>query len=396
MFSNITDKTRVELDTVRQVLETHEAIRDLVYVIDPFAAEPTTEAHLRWTSDPLRQIKDIAPQRNDWLIYDHCAALTRMYAIFEKFIEDLVTEYLRLLPALYPAYVNLPDRIVTQHRLGVAQILQKLGKEGPYKDLSESDVVRGLALGQSGGKYTLLPDAFLIDPQNYRAETVNKIFQYLGFDNLWAGLEKHPRIEHFMKTRDATETPRTMLKKLVDDRNSASHSGALLIWSLSELMAFAEFLRIITEVLAGLVMKSAISRGLHIGELFKIGTVIHRFRDNVVGVELTGGEIAVGDRISIIEKYGAVIGQVISLAIMNEPFESIVYSPGLEIGVKFDLRIAEGAQLLKPVEQLSLPTTEGSPEPITPDDYPLDSDDKESEGIALIGNQPDDSILPPV
>lgn len=57
MFSNITDKTRVELDTVRQVLETHEAIRDLVYVIDPFAAEPTTEAHLRWTSDPLRQIR---------------------------------------------------------------------------------------------------------------------------------------------------------------------------------------------------------------------------------------------------------------------------------------------------------------------------------------------------
>ena len=363
----------MELEKLRHVLETHDTIRDLVYAVDPFETEPTVEAAHRLLNDPLRTIKDKAPQRNDWLLYDHCAALTRMYSIFKKFIEDLATEYLFLLPSLYPQYSDLPLRVATQHRLGVAQILQKLGKDGPYKDLVESDVIRGLALGQSGCTYTLLPEAFLIDPQNYRAEVVNRIFQYLGLDDIWSGLERHPRVIHFMDNRDVTETPRTLLKKLVDERNLASHTGTLQIWALPELRAYTEFLAIVAEVLAGLVMKSAVLRKLSLREFIEQGTVIHKFRDNIVGAALSSGEIAVGDRVTVIAKHGSFVAEVLSLEVAHRRFEHIAAPPPVLIGIKFDIPLGLGSRLVRYAEQLSLPAAgTGSPsEPVTPDDYPI-------------------------
>src|SRR5205807_4397155 len=122
------------------------------------------------THDLVRLLPNM-PAKLDWQIYDHCAALTRLYAAYERYVGELVSEYVRLLPKIYVKYSELPPEITNQHRVGVGQILLKIGEKGPYKNLEEQVVVRELAAGLSGAsEYTLLADAFFIDRQNLRFE----------------------------------------------------------------------------------------------------------------------------------------------------------------------------------------------------------------------------------
>ena len=156
----------------------------------------------------LISLQATAPRRSAWSLYDHCAAITRLYAVFEGFVDALVQEYLEALPAIYPIYVELPAPIATQHRLGVAQILSKLGDSRLlFKHLTEQETLKGISAGNAGSPYTLLADAFLTDQQNYRAEQLNKIFGYLNLNNIWAGVEKHPAVAFYMTSRDPGEKP---------------------------------------------------------------------------------------------------------------------------------------------------------------------------------------------
>ncbi|MGD1920686.1 MAG: MAE_28990/MAE_18760 family HEPN-like nuclease [Pleurocapsa sp.] len=64
--------------------------------------------------------KDI-PKTQEWRIYDHCAAVTKLYAIYENFVEDLIKDWLRLLPELFLNYDDLDDRIRNTHQSGVGK-----------------------------------------------------------------------------------------------------------------------------------------------------------------------------------------------------------------------------------------------------------------------------------
>ncbi len=204
MFSSFTNRLRAEVDTIKLVLDAHDTLRALVYPREPSevppaaprageAAPPTDlEKH-------LDTIRSSGLSKPSWQVYDHCAAFTRLYAVYEQFVEDLASDYLRVMPDLYKQYADLPVNVRKQHRIGIGQILMKLGKDGPYKSLDEGSVVKGWSEGLAGNpRYTLLPDAFLIDPQNYRAEILAGLFRYLGIEDCWAWIEKHPMVLEFM------------------------------------------------------------------------------------------------------------------------------------------------------------------------------------------------------
>src|SRR6266567_1454628 len=169
MFSGVTSRLQSDIDTIKLVLDTHEGLRSLVFAQSP--TKQANEQNVDQAETPselaktLNEIRRVAPSKLSWQIYDRCAAFTRLYAVFEQFVEDLATDYLRMLPGLFPRYEDLPMNITTQHRIGIGQILLKLGKDGPFRELEERNIIRDLSHGLSGNpNYTLLRDAFLIDP----------------------------------------------------------------------------------------------------------------------------------------------------------------------------------------------------------------------------------------
>ena len=374
MFSSFTTRLRVEIETIKLVLDAHDTLRALVYSQRPaeqLAASSETPAESpSTTSDQhLDQIRASGLLKPAWQVYDHCAAFTRLYAVYEQFVEDLASDYLRVLPGLYRKYEDLPPNVRTQHRVGIGQLLMKLGKDGSHKDLNEGAVVKGWSDGLSGNpSYTLLPDAFLIDPQNYRAETLGRLFSYLGIENCWAWVESHPLVSEFMATeRDSeNETPKTLLRDFVEYRNKASHTKVGDIVATEEIKSIADYVAVLSEALTQLTMKRVVQQKLALGEAARVGSVVNRFSDLIVGTQMQAGSVAVGDELVIMHRNSCYESVVTSIQIEQTPYERLDVQAGQEIGLRLSSRANKGAELVRIAASQSLlsPTI---PEPISPD-----------------------------
>src|SRR5262245_54767141 len=77
-----------------------------------------------------------APGDTEWRLYDHCAAVTRLYAIYEQFVTAAVGLWLSQLPDLYGPYGSLPESVRNAHRMGTGDILIHHGGDR-YAHLTE-------------------------------------------------------------------------------------------------------------------------------------------------------------------------------------------------------------------------------------------------------------------
>jgi len=377
MFSSFTTRLRAEVDTIKLVLDAHDTLRALVYPREPTkllstaSTEPPEELSATNSDKHLDEIRYSGLSKSSWQVYDHCAAFTRLYAVYEQFVEDLASDYLRVLPDLYKKYVDLPPNVQKQHRIGIGQILMKLGKDGPYKELDEGGVIKGWSDGLAGNEhYTLLSDAFLIDPQNYRAEILAGLFRYLGIEDCWPWIEKHPLVLEFMaRERDPNETPKTLLHEFVEYRNKASHTTVGDIVATEEIKSIADYVAVLGEALSQLVMKRVVQQKAVLGEAVRVGSVLNRFSDLIVGARMARGAVAVGDELVVIQKHSCYKAAVVSIQIEQAPYERLDVEEGREIGLRLSTKANKGAELMRiAAPAVPLGTI---PEPISPDDYPI-------------------------
>jgi len=400
--------TEQDLETLKAVLETHDSVRQLVFASTALALSPpqsnpsvsptspevaanqparevaatqpaapevaANQSAANVVTEPaeLVDLRKTAPGKSAWQVYDHCAAFTRLYAVFEQFIEELVGEYLRMLPNMYLKYEDLPENVKTQHRIGIGQILLKLGKEGLYSHLDEKQIIQHLAEALIGSpNYSLLPDAFFLDPHNYRADVLRRLFQQLGFEDCWAWVEAHPLVLAYMDTRDKTETPATILHDLVEYRNKAAHTSVTETVATDEIKSIADCVVVICEALAQVVMKQVVRRREELGEVVHVGDVIHKYSDHIVGVRTSAGKITVGDEIIVVRKHACYKVGVISIRTGGVSHQQLDVVENQEIGMKLTLDAGTGAELMRfPVRA---PTPAAQPiEVLSPDEYPLE------------------------
>jgi hypothetical protein len=70
---------------------------------------------------------ETAPDRLEWRIIDHCAAVTRIYAIYEQFAHEMIREHLSLLQSrLFPISLNRSG-----HRTAPESRRYLIRKKGP-------------------------------------------------------------------------------------------------------------------------------------------------------------------------------------------------------------------------------------------------------------------------
>lgn len=329
MLSVALSALQQNLRGLRTVLRTHDAIRQAIQ-----AAElPGGQA----LAPPWSAIAAQSPKRTAWQVHDHCSAFTRLYAVYEEFVCDLIKRYLEFLPVLYKEYSGLPAPVRNQYRAAVGQMLQKWGDKGPYAHLTERAIIEGLANGlTSSGTYTLLDDAFLIDRQNYRAETIHKIFGSLNIANCWAFIDKFPPMARFMSTRrDSTENPSTILHDIVEQRNLASHANPTTIVSSSEFESYSEFIGVLSEALLALLKRSLLARCFDI-HLTDFVATVHRDFGRAKGLKLCPGFIRVGEELAYRRGPHLEFGIVRSIQQNNAPYEAFTATTDTEVGITFE------------------------------------------------------------
>lgn len=337
MFDVATNKLSIELTNIKKVISWQEQLRAAIY-------SPGT-ALIDLDNEALLQLQEQAPSKVAWQLFDHCAAVSRIYGLFEQAVGELVAEYIEFVPTATPDYSGLLEETRIQYRLGVAQILSKWkSSKSLYSHLSEDVIAAGLADGLRNKSYSLIADAFLIDSDNYRTDTINRIFKRLGFDDVFAGIRKASSIAAFC-SKLGSESADSYLNEFVRVRNDAAHGNVASVSSSTEILNYAEFVELVIKELAVFLITRIIRDGVSSGHSVRLGGVLHVFSKNVVGVssasEMT---IKTGDRLYAGKKKLESV-TVISLRAGNTEHSEIKLFQGFEFGLGLDKKILLGDDL---------------------------------------------------
>lgn len=338
MFASLTTRLLSEVKATKDMVELLEFTRSLFY----------PEKSANPAADPWQTVRNRDPGKKTWQVYDHCAALTRLYAIYSTFVEDIATEYLRRLPGLYEKYEQLPDAVLKQHRVGFGQILLKLGETGPYRHLREGEIIAQFSHGLGGGQpYTLLTDAYFVDRQNYRPDALARLFGYLGVDNVSSAIAAHVKMKTFLSERIGdTATFDSELNEFIKRRNEAAHSQVEEVIGTAQFVTISDFVVVLCEILAELLTRNLQKRMVILGQFTEIGVVKEAYysgRVAIVGmkpIKIDSGEeiiVARGDSVRFVT--------VNSLQKDDVAINSFTATDGEELGVGLSQKCRVGDSL---------------------------------------------------
>jgi len=341
MFQELLNTVNVKTSTVRALIQTNERLREIVFGRGSVTRQESDE-----DTELTRLIKGV-PGVTDWRVYDHCAVVTRLYAIYERFVENLITDWVRLLPSIFPRYVDLEETIQNTHRTGVGRLLCDL-KKNRFEHLSIDQVVQGLFRGVTGEEeYALLPDAFLLHEQNLRKGVLEQLLAGAGIQNAWAWVEKHRAVKHFLEVRVSENTAEGELNELVTYRNEAAH-GAVIdnFLGSNALLELCEFIETLCQALAELVTYQVIEQQKSIGQVREIGRITEWFKKSraaVAKVEET--TLSVRGSLFLVGEAYCQLATIESIRIDDVDQETVKTTSGMEVGFKFDVDAREGLRL---------------------------------------------------
>ncbi len=345
MFPELLSKAKADITTVRSIIKTNENLRIII--------SSHTDKQSQKSDDYLKLLAAImqdVPEMTEWRIYDHCAAVTKLYAIYENFVEDLIKDWLRLLPQLCLNYADLDERIRNTHKIGVGRLLIDLNKNR-YEHLAIENVINGLSLGINNKTgYELLPDAFLFHEQNLRREILDKLLADSGISNSWAWIDKHKSIKIFVEeVRGSQNTAEGELNELISYRNDAAH-GALIDDFLrsNALLEICDFVESLCQSLNDLFVYQVIKRKEIIGEASKIGEITEWFKRPEAGVaKVNNATLYVKCNLYLINQNLSWCQSVTihSIKVNNNSVQEINADSEIEVGLKFGVDAREGLDL---------------------------------------------------
>ncbi|HAG85686.1 MAG TPA: hypothetical protein DCL61_32255 [Cyanobacteria bacterium UBA12227] len=342
MFEERLRNVVVDIATVRAIIQTNERLRSLAFGEKNIIMEELTKTQLALL------IHDV-PSERGWRIYDHCSTVTRLYAIYERFVEDLVTDWLQKLPDLFNHYSDLDEKIRATHRIGIGRLLLDLNKNR-FQHLSIEEVIRGLFRGVTGDedKYELVPDAFLLHEQNLRKEILEELLANAGIPNAWGWVQKHRTIKRFVEEVRANEnTPEGELNTLISYRNDAAH-GAIIDNSLGSnaLLELCEFVETLCQALAELVTYQIIERQKSIGQAREIGRITEWFKkSNAAVVKVEETTLSVGSSLFLVGDAYCQLATIESIQINGIATDEVQTTSGMEVGLKFNVDARQNLRL---------------------------------------------------
>lgn len=287
--------------------------------------------------DPALTNRETMADSVQWRIIDHCAAVTRIYAIYEQFVHEMVREHLGLLQGILP-FSQLPGAIQTSYRLGLSKILEK--KDGPrYADLDLSKLVDGYGLALRGQAYSLEPRAILMQEQNLRLPELHRFMSASGIEGISAWIESHRAVRDFFQAADRLgASAEKELSELIKYRNDASHGSIDIgdILHVNVLLEFCDFILAVCEAIAERVQLAGLQALKPHGHVTERGRITESLKADTVGIGKMIGGFSKGLTVYLCGETYCLERQVVSLQLNGVDHETVRLGEGTEVGFMFD------------------------------------------------------------
>jgi hypothetical protein len=333
IFYNLSNSIKQNLDIIRQSIKLNEKIRDL-------AIRTVNEID---NSPLFKELIEVIPTGGEWLGYENCAAVTRLYAVYESFVEALIVKWIEELPSLVPKHSDLDERIRETHIDNVGRILRERNKQR-FEGLSLESAIYKLYCGVTNTQpYELLADAFIIHDRNLRKEDLEELLKNAGIDpSAWNWIKNNRKIKSFIQEIVQENTAEGLLREIIDYRNNAAHSLTInVILGSDELLQLCDFVEMICESLSELVTYQFLLKQEKQGKVVKIGIISEWFKKPQAGVakisNVSNGKLKIGDRLFLTSDADCQLAEIVSLAINDNLYQEIDVSLTTEVGIKFNI-----------------------------------------------------------
>lgn len=295
--------------------------------------------------------------------FDYAAFVVALYASFEKFVENLVASYARLV-ALRSPYAALPASLVRKHKAKSAEILAR-GRvgEGRYFGISEIDLVKNLFDCLSGATpYSLNDVAVVAHDLNLRFGEINALFSAVGIEQVCDRVRRaDPILEWFCASNGLAEPPQegvppATIQQRIDDvverRNQVTHRGGSPVDLLgpAEMTDTMDFV----EALARSIFAMTVARYLHGRHIVSGDYVPLRVREGpfkdgtVVVVDKPEHRLYLGQPIFVLaETAGVRWGRIVSLQVDDVAVPSVEKTAAAtSVGVAVDFKCPKDCNLI--------------------------------------------------
>ena len=291
--------------------------------------------------------------------FDYAAFAVALYASFERFSEELVVSYARLL-AQRIQYSQLPSKLRKKHMDRSADLLRRRLGEGRYADIREVDLIKNLYECLTDQEpYVLNPAAVAAHDVNLRKEELNNLFSSVGLENICDVVsQSDPLLEWYALSHldgkssgDSVpgSTIEQRLKDVIERRNQVAHRGGspteLLGQSgMSDAVSFIEaFVTSIFSVVVG----SHLAYYVTAGTAQRLTVTEGPFKnESVVVVKRPSHSLRVRQPAFVLSSAGARWGRVVTLKLNDEPVDTVDHlNSGGDVGIEFDFRVGRNIPL---------------------------------------------------
>lgn len=270
-------------------------------------------------------------------LYAVASCVMRLYAIYERFVESLISDYLDLVPEL-TAFRDLPDGLKKEYRVGISHLLGKIDSER-YSHLAHENVIRWYHEAVSDSQpYRFVVEALTRHEQNLRLDVVDNLMGRIGLASLriWLGRTEHIG-DLYEEQSSIVDQLESELRGFVQVRNDAAHGALSALQGRDNLLRYCELISALIRALTEFCYKCFLERQITTGRVRRIGTVSEVFHKAGAFILLLdpGEALAVGGVIHVVSQSHCRSGALESIMLNDQSVDRIVTAPRrVEVGVK--------------------------------------------------------------
>jgi hypothetical protein len=295
----------------------------------------------------LNDVLSSAPDATNWKIIDHCSAVTRVYALFESFVLQVLREYLAFLSSAYTLSA-LGIEFRAKYTRGIGQILLDQDKQR-YQRLDVGSVLSGAndAIAGKAG-YQIQPEALLRAEQNLRMPELQRLFSQCGLTGLEPWISSHTAIKEFFAEQSRlSETPASELKQIVEYRNEAAHGEVDDVLGADVLIEFTHFFEALCCSIVDFIQYNTLRQAKEVGRASVVGIISERYNGDVVVAKVTDATLSLNDGLYIYGKGLTMMANVKSIRIDDADVQTVAVTTETEVGLRLGVRAKVGCELLR-------------------------------------------------
>ncbi|MEN4568891.1 MAE_28990/MAE_18760 family HEPN-like nuclease [Pantoea agglomerans] len=210
--------------------------------------------------------------------YAYATAVTRLYAIFEHFVEKTLSSYLDYLSE-NKTYANLSPGLKREYRIGFSHVLSRIDQPR-FSSLNHEDLIEKYhrAINEGVSNYQFIAEALIRHDNNLRPNVIFELFSRLGLTGLenWLimSAKEYGLYDSEERIKEQFESE---LNNFIEVRNDSSHGVPEQIGSQSILQRHCELIFLLVNSITSFVEKEIFILLQLAGKTFKIGNVTEVF-----------------------------------------------------------------------------------------------------------------------